>query len=131
MSGLEITASIVTVIGVGLRCSKFIYQVISGIKGGPSAVRKLVTAVKDLANLLERIKELDEHAKDVLGEKDAKFLHDFSPLISECVDDLTAMENKLERCTATSDHRFWHNSKTHLHEKEFEKKAWIRNRISK
>lgn len=125
MSGLEITASVVAVVTIGLRCSQFIYQVVDAIKGGPSAVHKLVTAAKNLANLLERIRKLADHVKDILDEKDAKFFQDFRPLLAECVEELMVIKEKLKRLTATSDHRLWHNIKTCLHEKDFEK-MWSR-----
>lgn len=125
MSGLEITASVVAVVTIGLQCSKFIYQVVNTIKGGPSAVQKLVTAAKNLANLLERIRKLAEFVKDILNERDAKFFEDFRPLLSECVEELTVIKKKLKRLTATSNHRLWYNIKTCLHEKDFEK-MWSR-----
>lgn len=120
MSGLEITGSVFAVVTVGLQCSKCIYEIVRGIKGGPSAVRKLVTATKNLANLLEQLREFAVNAKDILGEEDAKFSDDLKNLLFECVEELTVVEEKLKRFTASSDHRLWYNLKSHLHEKEFE-----------
>lgn len=121
MEALGITASVVAVVTIGLQCSKFIYQIVSGIKGGPSAVQKVVRAAKNLINLLEQIKELAVHAKNMLGAKDSKFFEDFRPLLSEGVEELTVIKEKLSRFTATSDLRLWYNLKTFLHEKDFEK----------
>lgn len=84
MSGFEIAGSVFAVVTVGLQCSKCIYEIVRGIKGGPSAIRKLVMAAKNLAKLLEQIREFAVNAKDILGEKDAKFSEDFKIQITDC-----------------------------------------------
>ena len=121
MEALGITASVVAIVTIGLQCSKFIYQIVSGIKDGPSAVQKVVKAAKTLMNLLEQIKELALHAENVLGAKNSKFFEEFRPLLSEGVEELTVIKEELSRFTASSDHRLRYNLKTYLREKDFEK----------
>ncbi|MCJ1461879.1 hypothetical protein MMC07_000478 [Pseudocyphellaria aurata] len=122
---MEGTASVIAIVTVGLQCSKFIYQIVSGIKGGPSAIQKVVTAVQNLSNLLERIRELAVHAKDVLGKKDARIFEDFRPMLSECVNELIEINKKLDKLTMNLDHRYWYNLKIYLHEKEVDR-MWSR-----
>lgn len=117
----EGTASVIAIVTVGLRCSKFIYQFVSEIKGGPSVVQKVVTAAKHLSILLDRIRELAVHAKDLLGEKNAKFSEYFKPVHFECVEELTEINEKLDKLTINLDLRLWYNLKIYLHEKEAEK----------
>lgn len=121
MDGLGIAASVIAVITVGLRSSKFIYETVSGIKGGPKTVQNLVTVSRNLSNLLEQIKGLAERANDTLGEHDAKFFDAFRSLLCDCVAELQFIRRELDKFIVASDHQTWNNVKMYLHEKDFDK----------
>ncbi len=120
MEGLGVAASVVAVSTIGLQSTKFIYQTLCGIKVGSKAVIKLAMATEDLSKLLEQIKGLAQRAKETLGEHEAKFFEDFSPLLSECVGELKLIKGKLGKFTAASNHQLWNNVKIYLHEKDFD-----------
>lgn len=121
MDGLGIAASVIAVIRVGLRSSKFIYETVSGIQGGPKTVQKLVTVSRNLSNLLEQIKGLAERANDTLGEHDAKIFDAFRPLLCDCVAGLQFIRRELDKFIVASDHQRWNNVKMYLREKDFDK----------
>lgn len=121
MEGVGVAASLITIIVLGLQSSKFIFKTADGIKGAPTTVRKLVTAAKNISQLLEQVKGLAERAKKILGEQDAKFFEDLRPLLNDCVRDLRHIEGKIGKFAVASDHQLWNNVKTHLHEKDFDK----------
>lgn len=117
---MEVAASIITVITLGLQSSKFIHETVSGIKGGPATVQKLVKAAQNLSKLLEQIKELAGRATETLGEHDAHFFGGFTPLLSDCVGELQHIRETLGKIIR-SDFTLWNNVKTYLHEKDFDK----------
>jgi Fungal N-terminal domain of STAND proteins len=125
MEGIGVTASIITVITLGLQSSKFIFEAVSGIKGGPATVQKLVKAAQNLSKLLEQIKEIARRATETLGEHDAQFFEDLKPLLCDCVGELQHIRETLGKITRSSDSTLWKNVKTYLHEKDFDK-MWNR-----
>jgi len=118
---IGVGASIITIIILGLNSSKFIYETVSGIRGGPATVQKLVNAAQNLSKLLEQIKELAGRATETLGEHDAHFFEDFKPLLCECVDELQHIQKTLGKIIRSSDFTLWNNVKTYLREKDFDK----------
>jgi Fungal N-terminal domain of STAND proteins len=118
---MEVAASIITVIALGVQSSKFIYETVSGIKGGPATAQKLVKAAQDLSKLLEQFKELAGRVTETLGEHDAQFFEDSKPLLCDCVKELQYIRETLSKFIRSSDLPFWNNVRTYLHEKDFDK----------
>jgi len=120
MEGLGAAASVVAIGTIGLQSTKFIYETLCKIKGGPKAVMKLAAATKNLSKLLEQIKERAQQARETVGGLETKLFEDISPLLSKCVEELKITEEKLASFTAVSNHPLWKNVKIYFHEKELE-----------
>ena len=106
---MEFAIGILTVIDLGLKSSKFLHDVLAGVKDGPISVQRTTTEIYGLISTLEQLAECRALEMRLL----------------KCADDLKIFDSKLQGLTiGDSERRFgryWKKIKTVYNEKELDK----------
>ena len=112
MDGLSGAASVITVFGLALSSTREIYNVVSSIRSGPKIIQQIVSAVKDLSDLLQQL----------AGYTDRFYLAaDLGETVSKCARDLEAFKGDLAKLSTTDANRavrLWKNVKVILKERD-------------
>jgi len=84
-------ASIISIIGLALQCTKSLYQIISSYQNAPQQFDSLASAIKHLERILTQLqgcKALSDPSVDY---------HNITELIKTCTADLRRYENTLQK----------------------------------
>ena len=108
-------ASVITIVGLALHSTQFVYQTLSGINNAPRTLRHLTSNLHELSNILQ---QLNGFGGDL-------FLASELPrLISKCAEYMGEFEAKLCKLCSPDDKkaaRLWKNVKAMLQENELDR----------
>jgi len=129
--GIGAAASILTFIGVALKATITVHEVISGIKDGPHYVQNLAAAVQNLRTVLTQLRN-----STALKQAGATF--DFGPLqrlMRDCRDDVVSYEAVLGRLSISAADKkntgkAWKKIKTVLKEKDLGRMIAVNHHVS-
>ena len=111
--------SMITILGLALHSTQFVYKTLSGIKKAPQTLPHLMSNLHNLSNILQQLN----------GFGDDPYLASELPhLISKCAEYMAEFEAKLCKLYSSDDKRaarLWKNVKATLQEKELDRMSTL------
>ncbi len=117
VSAFGVGAGVLAFVQAGLKSTKAIHSLLSGIKGGPRIIQQATNSVENLCTVLEQLAQCR-----VLDGNDSEPLKN---CLLACVDDVESFSKELEPLTIQGDERrlgrYWKKVKVALNEKDLER----------
>lgn len=125
MEAVGAASSLLAVVTATIQSAKIVYEVVSAIKNGPAAVRRLAKTIDDLLQLLSLFEHFGPRLEANLGLDGRKIVQTFCQKLLECESRMNEMQAMLLPFEKRPDHNFKDRLKRAgkfvLQEKDFDK----------